>query len=261
MTLLFAGLFFVYNYLMFKSKKYFFVILIILLIVLGYFFFFVKKAENITNFDECISAGYPVMESYPEQCRTRDGKTFTREIGTELEKLDLIRVFSPRPNDVIGSPFTIEGEARGTWFFEASFPIKVLDANENILVQTHAEALSEWMTEDFVGFRVENITFKKPTTKTGWIVLEKDNPSALPENADELRVPVEFDLENIEEPILGPCLVTGCSGQVCSDEEIITTCEFLEEYACYQTAKCERQASGQCDWTMTSELAQCLSGK
>ena len=31
---------------------------------------------SITNFDECVAAGYPIMESYPEQCMTPDGRTF-----------------------------------------------------------------------------------------------------------------------------------------------------------------------------------------
>ena len=37
---------------------------------------------NITTFDECAAAGYPVMESYPRQCRTpgADGQTFTEII-------------------------------------------------------------------------------------------------------------------------------------------------------------------------------------
>lgn len=59
--------------------------------------------------------------------------------------------------------------------------------------------------------------------------------------------------------VQGGCKVTGCSGQVCSDEEVITTCEWREEYACYKTAKCERQADDKCGWTMTDELAACMS--
>src|SRR3989344_8659709 len=35
----------------------------------------------ITTFEECVAAGYPVMESYPRQCR--DGNnTFVENIGT-----------------------------------------------------------------------------------------------------------------------------------------------------------------------------------
>lgn len=42
--------------------------------------------STITTFDECKNAGYPIMESYPEQCRTPEGKLFVREIKKEDEK-------------------------------------------------------------------------------------------------------------------------------------------------------------------------------
>jgi hypothetical protein len=55
-----------------------------------------------------------------------------------------------------------------------------------------------------------------------------------------------------------PCFKTGCSGQVCADEEVVTTCEFRQEYECYKTARCERQANGKCGFTDTPELRRCL---
>ncbi len=58
---------------------------------------------------------------------------------------------------------------------------------------------------------------------------------------------------------LTACRATGCSGQICAEEDLITTCEFREEYACYQNARCERQPDGGCGWTETPELRQCLS--
>lgn len=33
--------------------------------------------QNISNFDDCVAAGFPIQESYPEQCRTDDGRNFT----------------------------------------------------------------------------------------------------------------------------------------------------------------------------------------
>ena len=55
------------------------------------------------------------------------------------------------------------------------------------------------------------------------------------------------------------CYVGGCSGQICSDQDgVISTCEWRDEYACYQTATCERQPDGQCGWTPTEELNSCL---
>jgi hypothetical protein len=57
----------------------------------------------------------------------------------------------------------------------------------------------------------------------------------------------------------GGCYVSGCSNQICSSQpNAVSTCEYREDYACYQTARCERQASGQCGWTMTDELYSCL---
>jgi len=55
------------------------------------------------------------------------------------------------------------------------------------------------------------------------------------------------------------CHPTGCSGQICSDQDVITTCEYRDEYACYETATCERQPEGNCGWTPTEELEQCLA--
>jgi hypothetical protein len=60
----------------------------------------------------------------------------------------------------------------------------------------------------------------------------------------------------------GGCMIGGCSSQLCIDARDgggMSTCEWRESYACYQTATCERQASGQCGWTETPALTQCLS--
>ena len=115
----------------------------------------------------------------------------TEDIGNELEKLDLIRISKPRPNEVIKSPLEIEGEARGYWFFEADFPVYLLDNNGKELGVGIARTKSDWMTEDFVPFRA-TLEFQTPTTKKGILILEKDNPSGLPENSDELRIPIYF---------------------------------------------------------------------
>ncbi len=143
----------------------------------------------ITNFFQCAELGYLVLESYPRQCRTPDGQIFIEDIGNELGKTDLISVSRPRPNEAVSSPLIIEGQARGTWFFEASFPIKLFDAQNNLIATAIAQAQSDWMTEDFVPFQAE-LNFTALATETGILILEKDNPSDLPENADELRIPV-----------------------------------------------------------------------
>jgi len=44
-----------------------------------------------------------------------------------VDKSDLIRVEIPEVGQIITSPVTIKGMARGTLFFEASFPIVLVD--------------------------------------------------------------------------------------------------------------------------------------
>lgn len=116
-----------------------------------------------------------------------------KDIGNVLEKQDLIQVTAPQPNTLVSSPLKIEGKARGTWFFEASFPVRLIDANgENIpLDPPYIMATQNWMTSDFVPFEA-TLIFEQPTTKRGTLIFEKDNPSGLPENADEMHFPVIF---------------------------------------------------------------------
>ena len=47
---------------------------------------------------------------------------------------------SVKSNQIIAGPFQISGKARGSWFFEASFPIKLVDENNNVLATTIAQA-------------------------------------------------------------------------------------------------------------------------
>ena len=58
----------------------------------------------------------------------------------------------------------------------------------------------------------------------------------------------------------GECVKSGCSGTVCTEpgNDVVTTCEFKPEYACYDSATCTRQSDGKCGWTQTPELAACL---
>jgi hypothetical protein len=57
-----------------------------------------------------------------------------------------------------------------------------------------------------------------------------------------------------------PCVVTGCSGQLCADAEQASTCEWTDAYACYgDVGICERDANGACGWRDTPELAACLA--
>ncbi|MDD1678029.1 MAG: hypothetical protein LUO93_02435 [Methanomicrobiales archaeon] len=42
-------------------------------------------AANISSFEQCVNAGYPVMESYPRQCRVPNGQTFTENLSLRCQ--------------------------------------------------------------------------------------------------------------------------------------------------------------------------------
>lgn len=160
---------------------------------------------QINSFEECVAAGNAVMESYPRQCNTADGKHFVENIGNANEMSNLIVVDYPRPNETAKSPLTITGKARGTWYFEGSFPIEIAQDPESptidplsfynlntLTVGTGiAKAKGEWMTEDLVPFEAR-VEFANPVYSKGFIILKKDNPSGLPANDKQLIIPIKF---------------------------------------------------------------------
>ena len=115
-------------------------------------------------------------------------------IGTTKEaQPPMITINTPLPNTKATSPLEITGRARGNWYFEASFPIKLIDENGNIMAASHAQAQGDWMTENFVPFTSTLTWSSTSTTATsGMLIFMHDNPSGLPENDTEVRVPVTF---------------------------------------------------------------------
>ncbi|MEI6711445.1 MAG: Gmad2 immunoglobulin-like domain-containing protein [bacterium] len=104
----------------------------------------------------------------------------------------VIEVTSPRPNDSIKSPLILTGKARGSWYFEASFPIELRDANNVLIAKAVGQAQGDWMTENMVPFTA-TITFPaQPQGSHGMITLKNDNPSGEPEKSMMFDVPVTF---------------------------------------------------------------------
>lgn len=105
---------------------------------------------------------------------------------------DLIVPELPFPGAVTGKDFSVIGKARGNWYFEASFPIDVLDKDGNILVKSYATAQGEWMTTEFVPYKGE---IKIPDTYMGpaTLVLHKDNASGEPDKDASISFPIVIE--------------------------------------------------------------------
>jgi hypothetical protein len=161
----------------------------------------VIKPASINSYADCVAAGYPILESYPEQCNTPDGKHFTNPDAipqgppgefTSLKGTPItLENWSANPD--VSSPLKIQGSVPGNWSFEASFPVQLTDSDGTVLAQAVAQLEGDWMTEEMVPFKV-TLAYERPegTNRQGFLVLNKDNPSGLPENDDSVTIPVTF---------------------------------------------------------------------
>lgn len=178
-------------------RTFFFIFVIVLIALALFSFWYFRESRHVTtinSFTECAEHGYLVMESYPRQCMTPDGRSFVEEIeevpSADVAQ-DMIRITTPQSGERITSPLVIKGEARGTWFFEASFPVRILLEDGSELLVAPAQALGEWMTEGFVPFEA-TLVFSQPVPQNGTLVLMKDNPSGLPEFDKSISIPITF---------------------------------------------------------------------
>jgi hypothetical protein len=103
-----------------------------------------------------------------------------------------VRVEFPEAYERVTSPLVVRGEAKGSWFFEADFPLVLLDANGKELAQGYAITSEEWMTSDFVSFESIPLVFTEPETETGFLILFKNNPSDITELDDRVAIPIQF---------------------------------------------------------------------
>ena len=65
-------------------QKLFMILGTVLAIVLGFFFWNNRGDMDVSNFDDCVRAGNPIMESYPRQCRTPDGRNFVEDVDQPI---------------------------------------------------------------------------------------------------------------------------------------------------------------------------------
>ncbi len=155
---------------------------------------------SIRSFLDCKQAGYTISNSNPPLCTTPDGKKFTGEVTLSEAPLpehpsitasNSPIISSPHLDQKIASPVTITGSVVGSWYFEASFPVILTDTNGNILTQTTAQALSDWMSTSSVPFST-TLSWATTTATSGILILKKDNPSGMPEYDQQVSFPVFF---------------------------------------------------------------------
>jgi hypothetical protein len=105
------------------------------------------ELSSITNFEECIAAGNPAMESHPRQCRTDDGKHFVEEIiiqetgGVFLESMKYIEN-APTINEEKG--YFVDEIADGIyWLVGSGYQVMFLTTGEGVIVIDAPQPIGE----------------------------------------------------------------------------------------------------------------------
>jgi Immunoglobulin-like domain of bacterial spore germination len=118
----------------------------------------------------------------------------TKAIYIPASAANEIRVTSP----IVGAtlhpnvPIKISGEALGRWYFEASFPIELTDAQGAIISKGVATAQSTWMVPGFVPFTGTLGYNQQRLGSRGYVILRRDNPSDFRVNDASIKIPVIF---------------------------------------------------------------------
>jgi hypothetical protein len=99
-------------------------------------------------------------------------------------------VKTPLPGSQIRTPVTVSGNARGGWYFEGSFIVRLLDSSGRQLAIAPASAQDNWMTGAWVPFRA-TLAWKR-YRGPGTLLFEADNPSGLKELEKKFSYAVEL---------------------------------------------------------------------
>ena len=219
------------------------------------------KDIQVTNFEECVAAGYPVMESYPRKCAEPNNGPFIEIIS--IEEIEKIKTVTKEPEIKSVSQdknyVTIETLK---WEVAAKKQECGSFSRQPCLV-VNGENLYDPI-DDFE--YKEGYTYQITVGK--YLRFGTTDPDLLPQDVGMFAYRLvsldSITSTEIKQDLTTPsnsCRISGCSSQLCVSAENagqISTCEFLPQYACYRTAKCEVQVSGECGWTETEELNQCL---
>ena len=148
-----------------------------------------QKIRATHGFEECAARGFPVEESYPRRCRA-GGRVFIEGITPTVPSEANIQVTEPKPNQEIGLPLVIRGQAR---VFENVFNYRLRDADGSVLIEGHGMATSPGM--GFFGpFNIE-VNYPEPREKNGTV--EVFNYSAK-DGSEENKVTVPISFAPVE---------------------------------------------------------------
>ncbi|NQV90680.1 hypothetical protein HQ487_04750 [Candidatus Uhrbacteria bacterium] len=171
------------------------ILIILLLVAIGIVWMNVNRieGEQASEMPQEDSIGSTTNEDVvPEQESDEQVRPVEKPETFESLRGIKIVVTQPQVGALITSPLSLAGEAPGFWFFEASFPVVLVDWDGLIIAQGIATAQDDWMTEDYVAFTATLEFITPEYGETGTLILRRDNPSGLPENDDAVEILIRF---------------------------------------------------------------------
>ncbi len=167
------------------------IVLILSILILS--IFLVGTAYIFKNKNICCK--YELCEQLTGMC-SEDEEVNEEEVLSE--KGNKLVLENLKDGDTVDEDFEVKGKVSGEWFFEGTFPVRVLTENEEIIKSLSATTDDDWMTSDLVSF-----SFKLDTNleKESVVVIrfEKANPSGIGENDDYAQVTIKIKpVEKIE---------------------------------------------------------------
>lgn len=152
-----------------------------------------KAAAEIKTFEDCVEAKNLVVNTIPRECHTKGKQVFIEAYnGAILE--DVIVVTVPKANQLITSPFKVEGEAVGGWYFDEQLNVRLEDDKGKILFTKPFKAIESTKTDNLVPF-TGAVIFNRAEAETprGKLVIERTNTTYSDGELGPLVIPVEFE--------------------------------------------------------------------
>ncbi|MFA6427068.1 MAG: GerMN domain-containing protein [Candidatus Magasanikbacteria bacterium] len=173
-------------------------LIILIIVVLGVFGILAARIFSPEDSWICEETGW-VKHGNPSNPMPTTGcgqnETTTTNGNTQPYTNEIV-VDTPKINDEITSPLSITGKARGSWYFEGSFPIELLNDKGDKLTTAIATAQGEWMTTEFVPFTA-TLAFEPGDATSGMLIVKNDNPSGDPSKDKQIAIPVQFKQETM----------------------------------------------------------------
>ena len=143
--------------------------------------------------NESLCCKYKFCEQLTTICDQDTQKNEKINTGGDVlsEKGQKIFLENIKSGDTVDVGYEVRGEALGSWFFEGSFPVRVLDIQGEVVTSLLAIASNDWMNETTVPFSVI-IDFLLEQEGAFVLQFEKSNPSGLDDNSDIAKIAISI---------------------------------------------------------------------